>query len=75
MLMACLTDNWVGITVGTAPCDKAHSAPKSLQSLGARSAAYPGLPSITHIFTGMTEVGLLQPFPNADTPDASHQKD
>ena len=75
MLMACLTHNWVGITVGTAACHEAHSALESLQSLGASSATHPGLPSITHTFTEMPEVGLLQPFPNTDTPDASHQKD
>jgi len=74
MIMACLADNWVGITVGTVACHEAHSAPKSLQSLRDSSTTCPGLPSITHTFTEMPE-GLMQPLPSADTPDVAHQID
>lgn len=74
MLMACLADSWVGITVGTAACREAHSALKSLQSLGASSVHRQVFPApLTP--AEMPEVGLLQTFPKADTPDASHQKD
>lgn len=71
MLRACLTDSWLGVTVGTVACHRAYPALKSLQSLGARSTSCPGLPSTANTFTEVPEVGLLQTFPS----NVSYQKE
>lgn len=71
MLRACLTDSWLGITVGTVACHRACPALESLQSLGASSTSCPGLPSTANTFTEVPEVGLPQTFPS----NVSYQKE